>query len=240
MSDKFVREKHLVELLLPRLDIGPAEYLDPNAELRQEIGIDVVVICCIGRVGVQVTELDTGSVAGSSRREEKRTARETASPRGVYGTWAQNDPATLMEALQRSVSRKARIIPTAGFDQVWLLISCGVPEIGSLGSTFIMSPWLDAEMLNAATGGLLEGSKYHRVFVHVILGVEQALYEWSRVRGAWVKTVQPDPCENQAPTFFELQEDQESLAEWLADPDGKTDREVEKVLEELRAGKRGL
>ncbi len=59
MPDKFLREKHLVSLLMQRLGIAMNEYLDPNAAPHEETGVDVVAITAISRIGIQVTELDT-------------------------------------------------------------------------------------------------------------------------------------------------------------------------------------
>jgi hypothetical protein len=140
MSEKYVREKHLVELLMRRLGISALQYIDPNAERGQEAGVDVVAVVATGRIGIQVTELDTGSIQGRSRAQEKKAARDAErSNGGVYSTWAQNDPAKVLESITRSISKKSVTTSIGGFHEFWLLISCGVPELGSVGSTFVMT-----------------------------------------------------------------------------------------------------
>jgi len=46
VSDKFVRERHLVGLLMQRLDIEVTEYLDPNAPPCQETGVELAAQLC--------------------------------------------------------------------------------------------------------------------------------------------------------------------------------------------------
>ena len=231
MPEKFVREKHLAELLMQRLGISVSHYLDPNAGAGQETGVDVIAVTANGRIGIQVTELDTGSVLGRSRGEERKVAQQASG--GVYSTWAQNDPAKVLEAIERSIARKSRMTQAAGFDDVWLLISCGIPELGSVGSTIVMTPSLDVAALNNVTLGQLSKSKYRRAFLHAVLGVEHALYQWKAHQGSWEKTTQDEPPGTQGPSFFEVTRD----PEWLDDPKGKSDRELEKVLREIREGK---
>src|SRR6266852_211283 len=234
MPEKFAREKHVVELLMQRLGTLASQYIDPNAEAGQETGVDVIAVTATGRVGIQVTELDTGDVPGQSRGEEKKAARAAGSlSGGVYGAWAQNNPAKLLKAVERTIARKSTMTPVAGFEEVWLLISCGVPELGAVSSTFVMTPWLDAVALNNATLDQLSKSKYGRAFIHAVLSVEQTLYQWSSLSGSWNKTTQPESLGTQGPSFFDVIKD----PEWIKDPEGKFNREVETVLREIREGK---
>ena len=73
MSSKFVREKHLVKLLMGRVGVAPTQYLDPNAAAGRETGADVLALVGDHRIGIQVTEVDTGEIPGRSRANEKRT-----------------------------------------------------------------------------------------------------------------------------------------------------------------------
>jgi hypothetical protein len=91
MTNKFVREKHLVELLLKRLGFAASGYLDPNDASGVETGVDVIAIIAQKRIGIQVTELDTGSKAGQARADEKKLAAGAGANGGVYGAWAQNN-----------------------------------------------------------------------------------------------------------------------------------------------------
>jgi hypothetical protein len=47
--------------------------------------------------------------------------------------------------------------------------------MGAVVSTLIMSPWLDAAALDAATLDCLARSKYERAYLHCVLDVERAL-----------------------------------------------------------------
>jgi hypothetical protein len=203
MTTKFERETHLVELLLHRLGIAASEYLDPNGISGDETGADVVAITDQGRFGIQVTEFDTGPKAGKSRAEEKALAKNALLRGGVYGTWAQNESSALIGAIVRSISRKATHTTATGFDEVWLLISCGIPDLGSVASTFAMTPWLTTADLDKATMADLSDSKYRRVFLHSILGVERALYRWEPGR-PWQKSVEPIPVEERGPSFWDV------------------------------------
>lgn len=235
MTDKFIREQHLVGLLMQRLGRS-ATYEDPNAQAGDETGVDVIALTDTGRIGIQVTEVDVGTVPGRSRGEEKKLARAADSEHGgVYGTWGQNDAGIVLSAIKRCIGRKSLITPADGFSEVWLLISCGVPEAGSIVSSFVFTPPLDVETLNSATCVALRKSKYDHVFLHPVLGVERALYHWSRESGTWTQTVQPEPPGTEGPSFFDVMQDEE----WLTDPDGKFARELEKVLQEIREQRAG-
>ena len=227
MSSKFEAEKAKVELLVRRLDLSADYPGDPNSE--GESGADVVAVISGRRVGIQVTDLDTGEIAGVARAAEAKLAREARSRETTYGTWGQNDPAKIIDAFARSIARKARM-SSAGFDDFWLLLCCGVPDFGAVGATMVVTQLISTEQLAAATDAMLNASTYSRVFIHAILGTEpQALYEWQRGRG-WVKSIIPLPPSDQAPDLFEALKD----PELLADPDGWCDREVTKILAELR------
>ena len=108
------------------------------------------------------------------------------------------------EAITRSISRKAVHTTDAGFDQVWLLIACGVPDLGSVVSTLVMTSWLTTANLDSATLTDLQKSKYDRVFIHSMLGVEGALYSWEPGQ-RWQKTVQLIAVEGSSPSFWDFQ-----------------------------------
>jgi hypothetical protein len=188
-KDKFPRECDLVKRLMDRIRIPVISYINPNTS--GETGVDVVANVDERRIGVQVTELDTGEVAGQARATERQHAREGDSRSGgVYFDWAENDPCKYAEKIRRAILRKIKIANRhdfAVFNEVWLLVSCGLPERGSAASTFVMTPWLSVEALNLATAIDLAGSKYSQAFLHPILGVEKALYQWTS-GGEWRKS----------------------------------------------------
>lgn len=232
---KFQRERHLTELLMRRLGVA-ATYLNPHAGARDETGVDVIAITEAGRIGVQVTELDPGDQPGRMRAAERKAA-DAARKNGndIYWGWGQNDVSKVVAGIRRGIQRKSRMSHALGFQGVWLLASCGIPDLGSVTSTIVVTPWLTPEALTDATAGDLTRSCFDRAYVHSILGVEAALYEWTRERGIWMKAVAPLPPGTEAPSFFEVRDDQE----WLADPEGKCQREIAKVLREIREGRIG-
>jgi hypothetical protein len=223
-------EQPRVALLMQRLGLAVDKYEAPNTEPGSESGADVVVVIDGHRIGIQVTDLDTGEELGHARAAETRLARDAAGRGSTYGTFAQNDPRKVVAAIKRSISRKARM-SFAGFDEFWLLLCCGVPEFGAIAATFVMTPWLDTASLDHATLDKLARSKYSRAFIHAILGAEEkALYQWRR-DGRWSKSTQPLPAEEQGPDFWEYKND----GELLSNPDRWSKREVEKVLGRKRA-----
>ncbi len=225
MSSKFEAEKARVALLMRRLGLDASYPHDPNSD--DESGADVVAVILGCRIGVQVTDLDTGETPGAARAAESKLAREAENEGTTYFTWGQNDPSKVIDAVTRSISRKARM-SCAGFDEFWLLVCCGVPVLGAVGATFIVTQCVDTAALEAATGDILSASKYSRIFIHGILGTEeQTFYEWQRDRG-WDKSIilphhdEPNWDIRQAMNDPEL----------LKDPQGWCDREIQKIQAE--------
>ena len=189
MTKKFAREKDLVERLVQRLGLAAEGYEDPNAS-GLETGADLTVLLVGRRIGVQVTILDTGAAPGKAIAAEKAQARETLKFRGgVYGGWSQNEP---MNAIAAAIARKAATDVT-GFDEVWLLVSCGIPEHGAVVSTFVVTNWLTVGALTVATSRALLQSSYDHAFLHPITALEDALYEWTPAK-QWQKHVGARPA----------------------------------------------
>lgn len=202
---RFEREKTLVELLMQRLGKPVDDLRDPNALAGRETGADVLLLCNGRRIGIQVTEIDTGRVQGHARAAEKKAFGDSGL--ATYGAWAQNDRDELLAVVHRAISRKVGIAQTHSFDNfddVWLLVSAGVPEMGAIASTLIMSPLIDPAALDAATSDCLNRSKYRRAYLHCIVGVERALYRWQR-DGRWTKEVQHAPPSMKGPSFWDIQ-----------------------------------
>jgi hypothetical protein len=233
MVAKYERERALVEMLLGRRGLMAESYIDPNKKAGDETGADVIAIVSGRRIGIQVTELDTGDLAGKARASEKAAWRDAQKcDLSTYGSWAQNDPSKLVTAIARAV--KSKMQQTVGCNEAWLLISASLPELGTLASTFVITPWLPADALDAPTADHLAACDYAHAFLHVIVGDEDALYVWSR-GGKWQKQMQQDYFGGQAKDLFELRDNPSELQEWLTDPEGKTDREVDKVGREFAA-----
>jgi hypothetical protein len=226
----FEKEKGRVMLLMQRLDLAPDEYRDPSAGGAGETGADVVAVFGNRRIGIQVTDLDTGDEPGSARKEESGLFRAAeARNGGTYGTWAQNDPSRVMAAIVRSLTRKSRM-SCAGFNEFWLLMCAGVPELGAIGATFVITPWLTTDALDAETLQILAASKYSRAFIHIVLGVEEkAVYQWQCGAG-WSKSTIELPRSQRARDFWDYKND----PDLLSDPIGWRKREIKRVLAELR------
>jgi hypothetical protein len=204
MASQFEREKHLVQLLVQRLGWPEVDYYDPNP-LGRQTGADVLVVSSAHRDGFQVTEIDTGHAKGRARNREIKTWRNSGT--STYAAWAQNDPGTLLGAIRRAVLEKVEIAKRHDFkefDCVRLLVSAGIPEMGSVGSTLIISLWLDPGALDAVTLNCLAGSKYEFAYLHCIIDVEHALYTWQK-GGRWEKQIQKEPAGTMGPTFWDFQ-----------------------------------
>jgi hypothetical protein len=204
-SAQFEREKYLTELLMQRRGRLALDYHDPNADAGRETGADVLVVLDGRRRGIQVTEIDTGPVPGQARAKEKKVSRDSGL--ATYGSWALNDRDDLLGRIQRAIAHKVEIAERHSFkefDSVWLLMSAGVPEMGAVVSTLIISPGLDVAALDAATLDCIARSKYERAYLHCILDVERALYSWQR-GGRWKKEVQQEPAWMTGPSFWDVQ-----------------------------------
>jgi hypothetical protein len=199
MTTKFAREKELVERLVHRLGFAVDHYKDPNAS-GPETGVDVTIRSGGRRIGVQVTILDTGAVPGTAIAAEKAQARQALKFQGgVYGGWGESAP---LDAIAATIAKKS-IIDTSGFDEVWLLVSCGIPEHGAIVSTFVLTNLLTVEALTTVTSPALSQSSYVRAFLHPITALEDVLYEWTPVK-QWQKHVRTRQAP-EGPSFWDIQ-----------------------------------
>ncbi len=109
MTSKFETEKAKVALLMRRLGQTVDPYENPNTDrgAAGESGADVIAISSGRRIGVQVTDLDTGGQPGKSRAAESKLARDAQANGSTYFMWVQNDPSKLGDAIARSVERKS-------------------------------------------------------------------------------------------------------------------------------------
>ena len=232
-KDQFAYEAPLVAHLLDRLRIKPdAPLTNPN--LDGESGTDVLAIIGGKRIGIQVTQIDNGHCLPgvtdapiTGRAAEKRLACECQ----TYAGFAENDSAKVVANIAAAIRPKT-LHRVAGFDGLWLLVAAGVPEIGSVISTFVLSPQLSPAHLDAAMRSDLVRSSYDRVFLLPVLGVERALFQWAKPSGPWHVEVEPDAAPSLS--FDELMAQAREAAR-SDDLDAWTDREVQKVLAEMRA-----
>jgi hypothetical protein len=118
----------------------------------------------------------------------------------------------------------------AGFDEIWLLMCAGVPELGAIGATSVMRPWLTADALDAATLENPRGTEIHAGIHSRHSGRRgKALYQWQH-SAAWSKSTIELPPAERAPDFRDYKND----PDLLNDPEGWRDREIKRVLAELR------
>ena len=208
-----------------RLGLCVDRFENPN--VNDESGADVIAVINGRRIGIQVTDLDTGKKPGKARAAESKLARESVIRGEMYFTWGQNDPAKMVGAIARSVEQKAKT-SSSGLSEFWLLICCGVPTVGAVGSTFAMTPWIDAGSLDTATLPALERSKYTRAFVLPILGDEnEEPFQWRR-GGNWSKSKLGLPPEELPSELWQQLQDPEL---W-SDPEGWSEREARRILSE--------
>ncbi len=232
MANPFPRESGLVDLLMRRLGIKVIEpYVNPNSAAGQETGLDVVAMTADWRVGVQVTEVDTGAIPGRVRATEKVVAREALQAgKFTYGSWAQNDPEAMLAAVVHAMNGKVKkSFSRSRVDEVWLLISCGIPEVGSVASTFIMTSLLDVGALSRATLEMLSKSGYDKAFLHSVLGTERALYRWTP-QGGWGKTIQETYGGSYGPSALDVIADKS----WLNNSNARSQLEIDRFLTEIR------
>jgi hypothetical protein len=229
----FEMEKAQVVRLAQRLGLSVGEYRNPNegGHPRDETGADVIGLVNGRRMGIQVTDVDTGDTPGSARSAEAKLASDAKTRDTAYSTWGQNQPDKMISGIARSISRKSRM-SFSGFDDFWLLICCGVPQFGAIASTFVMTPWIDVATLDAAT---LQVSPTPNT-----PGLSSMPFSGLRNRrfingGSWAKSVVPVPPELQGPSFWEYRND----PDLLNDPEAWRDREIERFFAEQRNRKGG-
>jgi hypothetical protein len=116
----------------------------------------------------------------------------------VYGGFAENNSAKVVANIAAAIGRKA-LHRLTGFDELWLLVAAGVPETGSVISTFVLSRHISLAALDAATTNELIKSSYDRAFLLPVLGVERALFQWAKPSGPWCAAVESDAPGNASP-----------------------------------------
>jgi hypothetical protein len=106
-------------MLMRRRGLSVERYVDPNREVCHETGADVIAMVGGRRVGIQVTELDTGDIPRQARGTEKASWREAQQEgKGAYAGWEQNDLSKLISAVTRAIASKVQHI--IGCDEAWL------------------------------------------------------------------------------------------------------------------------
>lgn len=185
---KFERERYFVEALAKTLPLSVGQYRDPLDHYARETGVDVIAVVGGRQIGFQVTEYDGGEgnpqlKPGHMRAAEVKLKRE-ADIIGVYRGWGSPHVERAFSARIAQKVRKSLDYDFAEYDQVWLLVSAGIP--GARTSTFLPHFHISADDLNQWTATILAGSKYAKAFLHVIMG--DTLFAWD-LRSGWRKLV---------------------------------------------------
>jgi hypothetical protein len=185
---KFERERYFVEALAKILLLSVDQYRDPLDDYARETGVDVIAVVGSQQIGFQVTEYDGGEgnfqmKPGHMRAAEVKLKRE-AGISSVYGGRGSPHVERAFSARIAQKVRKSLDYDFAEYDQVWLLVSAGIPGVGT--STFLPHFHIGSDDLNQWTAATLASSRYARAFLHVIMG--DTLFEWD-LRSGWRKLV---------------------------------------------------
>jgi hypothetical protein len=109
----------------------------------------------------------------------------------------------------------------------------GIAEHGAAVSTFVITPWLSADDMNAACNSVLEQSKYARCFFLHILSAEQADYRWEKNRG-WKKSVRLEDIRDVPRAAYVNSLYKAAIASDWQEVDRLCDEECRTVLSEMR------
>lgn len=187
------------------------------------------------RIGIEVTTLhaDEGqNVGGGSaqRKAEEHISRKRAGR--PYAMWGTVNPKEALVARIKAKAEHAASYRNQNLNELWLLISASLPQLGAAASTFIFPPAVNLEYLNGRTDEILRDSPFSKVYLHLILG--RTLYEWTRDKKWRLLQASQATSHGSELWFKSLLRD----PEWLRDPRGKARTEAMKALEELRAMRR--
>jgi hypothetical protein len=178
---KFERECYCVRQLMNFLGLEASlEYRNPLEDYRRETGIDVIIVGEGRRLGFQVTEYDGGegvaAIGGGEMRAREARQQLAAGQMGVYPGWGSPHFTSAFAARVDGKIQKAQKYKSAEVDEVWLLVSAGLPDAPI--ATFVPHFHIGADDLNSVTATQLEQSCFAGAFLHVIMG--DAVYEWDR------------------------------------------------------------
>lgn len=187
-------ERLLGTLGLSPLQLGPA--LPPRPDVFAEVGLR--------RIAIETTDYhgDESSQGGSAiRRDEQRDAaagqtRAFAVPSDPLGG--------LVHRIQAKMSKQYDL---NGTDEAWLAIFAGVPQSGATAATFLVTTFLNPQLLTIHTAPLLEASIFSRSYILCELTEigHPLLYAWEK-GGAWTEVglsrQTPSPASS---TFWDIQ-----------------------------------
>lgn len=229
MTAKQEKEVELVGHLLGALSVSSFNLMSeqpPKPDVRAEINGH-----CIG---IEVTEFHGDEGQNSNRGSIQRSKEVQISMQASGKPYVMPINVSPLPGLVARIGdkvKKSKKYQMQAFDELWLLISASLPQLGAISSTFII-PIEQIDDLNKATHEILCNSQFDKAYLHVLMG--QCLYGWSPSE-KW-RVLQAPVNESRDPglsRFKEILRDQE----WLRDPVGKGHAEAMKALDELRKKK---
>lgn len=227
MAQKQNVEIDLVRRLLEALSI-------PAFNLKPRDRPDVVAEINERRVGIEVTEFHGDEGPNSNRGSNQRRNEVQISKQAnghPYARWGVVNSLPALVARIKSKVEHAESYKNQDFDELWLLVSASIPQMGGVCSTFIIPFALNLDELNRATDGTLRNSQFTKAYLHVLMG--RCLYNWSPPEKWQVLQAPVKEPQDSELWFKKILRD----PEWLRDPVGKRRAEAMKALEELRAMK---
>ena len=149
-------------------------------ELEASDRPDVIVTLHGVRVGIEVTQFHAderlGSIGSPLRKAEVQLARKY--PEAPHSMWGVPDP---IPALVARISEKVEAAlgyDESRYNELWLLITAGIPRLDAIGATLALPAFVEIEKLNQLTHAQLCDSVITQVYFHTIL--PRSLFGWNR------------------------------------------------------------
>ena len=220
------------------LGIAVGGIFDANAA-GQETGMDIVTTLDGKSIGVQLTDYhaDEDQRAGSRgqtlRSEEQKKASEALKQSGpkVYGAWVPGNYIPPLRYRFEDKIAKAHKYPIPKHE-LWLLVNAQDRRYGATGATFIAAAVISEETLDREFNALLSASPFARVFL--FLASERVVYGWTKASNRWeLLKDKPEVDQQHVREMQELLFGRGKLRdEWLADPDGMSEKALKEILGE--------
>ena len=199
-GNKFQREHDIVQRFVRLLGYTQFSLADPNAGQKTDTGADVLLTLDGNRYGIQVTEYHSDEGMNPDQREVTYGVKKQCIKRAPLPT-----PYMVIRVLGRLLQSESQISPKSNFhrmlafDELVLLIVASVPELGAVGSTFLLDLALNLERMNATFSPNLQSSAYSSAYLYNMMGKGgPSVHEWTRNTGTWRKIPRKDEPEKDA------------------------------------------
>jgi len=173
---KTMNDKKFIELELARRFFSVVNEPVHELQSRDPPKPDVSAILLGGRkIALEVTVVHADE-HDSNRLRAQEIKTESQKNGGLYAMWGNTRP---IEAIAHRLNDKVNKKYDLEQDQeLWLLLSSSTPQLGAVVATTLVPMFMSVEDLNKCTHSLLSRSKFHHVYLHMILG--GGIYKWSR------------------------------------------------------------